>query len=184
MPEVGAAAARLRAEVDASGWLRRHSYLVDTLAHRLAVRRHPFMQGYYDLVRSGYDGPLWETQQNRLRTFRDLVAGHGGRLSVVTFPFIHALGPDYPYRFAHDQLNRFWAELNVPHLDLLSVFKDLPPARLKVNRFDAHPNEYAHALANATMDQFLTQRMDVSARSEASGSGKNHPAASGRSGGI
>src|ERR1043165_1005606 len=159
MPEVKAAAARLRAEVDASGWLRRNSYLVDTLAHRLAMRRNPFMQGYYDLVRNGYEGDLWERQKKRLAAFRDLVAAHGGRLSVVTFPFVHDLGPNYPYQSVHVRLNRLWAELQVPHLDLLPVFKDLPPHQLMVNRFDAHPNEYAHALATAAIDRFLTERL-------------------------
>jgi hypothetical protein len=78
---------------------------------------------------------------------------------VVTFPLLDALGPDYQYKFVHEELDRFWRELNVPHLDLLSVYKDLPPSKITVNRYDAHPNEYAHQLAAERIDEFLKKQL-------------------------
>ena len=61
--------------------------------------------------------------------------------------------------FVHDQLAVFWKELNVPHLDLLPVFRDSASKTLTVNRFDAHPNETAHALAGAAIGKFLASQM-------------------------
>jgi hypothetical protein len=79
---------------------------------------------------------------------------------VVTFPFLHALGPKYEWQFVHDELDQFWRELKVPHLDLLEVFKAMPPKKIIVNRFDPHPNEYAHALTAEALDKFLKPQMD------------------------
>jgi hypothetical protein len=66
------------------------------------------------------------------------------------------LGPAYPWQFVHDELGQLWRDLNVPHLDLLPVFANLPPTRLTVNRFDAHPNEFANQLAAEAIDRFLS----------------------------
>jgi hypothetical protein len=108
-------------------------------------------------VREAYSGPLWEQQKERLRAFRDLVQTRGGHLAVVTFPFLHALGPNYEYRFIHDKLDRLWQELGVPQLDLLSVYEGLPSSQLTVNRFDAHPNECANKLAGEAIDKWLQE---------------------------
>jgi hypothetical protein len=108
-------------------------------------------------VREAYSGALWEQQTERLKAFRDLVRAYGGHLAVVTFPILHALRPNYEYRFIHDKLDRLWQELGVPHLDLLSVYEGLPSSRLTANRFDAHPNERANKLAAEAIDKWLQQ---------------------------
>ena len=59
----------------------------------------------------------------------------------------------------HDQLDHFWQEQGVPHLDLLATFSNLPPAKLMVNAHDAHPNEFAHALAAEAIDVFLKRQI-------------------------
>jgi hypothetical protein len=79
-----------------------------------------------------YRGALWEEQKKRLKAFRD------------------------EYQSVHDQLDQFWREQHVPHLDLLPVYKDLPPSRLTVNCYDAHPNELANKLAADALDKFLS----------------------------
>lgn len=63
------------------------------------------------------------------------------------------------FKSAPDQLNRLWAEQGVPHLDLLTTFSNLPPATLVVNPHDAHPNEHAHGLAAAAIDEFLKRHI-------------------------
>jgi hypothetical protein len=158
-PEWTETVGRIRAEAARSGWLLRSSYLVNTLYYRITAPRNRDMQSYFDYVREGYRGRHWEQQQQRLKTFRDLVQAHGGRLAVVTFPFFQALGPHYEYQFMHDELDQCWRALNVPHLDLLKVYRDLPPGKLMVSRFDPHPNEYAHALAAAAIDPFLQEQL-------------------------
>jgi len=65
------------------------------------------------------------------------------------------LGPGYDYRPVHAQLNQFWREAGVPHLDLLPLFEARDAATWVVNRHDAHPNEYAHSLAAAAIEKFL-----------------------------
>ena len=161
MPERLEAFRRLNTQIEQSSWLVKNSYLVNTVAHRINLRRNPFMRGYYDMVLEGYRGPLWEKQKQRLLAFRDLVESHGGRLAVVTFPFMQDLGPNYKYQFVHDQLDEFWRAAHVPHHDLLAVYRPYPPAKLTVNRLDAHPNEYAHALATPVIDAFLEKQLSV-----------------------
>ena len=157
LPEANAAIQRVYYEVDHSGWLRRHSYFVNTVYSRLSLSRNPDLKQYFQLLLAAYRSPVWPQQQQRLKEFRDLVQSHGGRLSVVTFPFFQTLGPNYEYQFVHDELDQWWRELRVPHLDLLTVYRGLPPKKLVVNRFDAHPNEYAHALAADAIGRFLQE---------------------------
>ena len=159
LPERFQAIERIRADLAHCGWLRNGSYLINIIYHRYAVRHDPFMKDYFGLVLDAYRGPVWEQQKQRLTEFRDLVQSRGGHLSVVTFPFLHALGPDYKYKFVHDELNQFWREAKVPHLDLLPIYANLPPKQITVNRFDVHPNEYAHSLAADAIDKFLKEQM-------------------------
>lgn len=144
-----------KADYKNRNWLRRNSYFLDTLSFRFAARRNNYMPRYYEMMRAAYTGPLWEQQQGRLTTLRDLVIAHGGRLTVVTFPFLNSLGANSEYAPVHAQLDQFWRSLGVPHLDLLPLYQDLPSPKLTVNRRDAHPNEYAHALAADAMEKFL-----------------------------
>ena len=78
---------------------------------------------------------------------------------MVTFPFFQGLGPQYAYQTMHDQLNQCWRALGVPHLDLLTVYRSLPPGKLIVNRYDQHPNEYAQALAADAIGKFLQEQL-------------------------
>lgn len=153
--------ALLNKQAEKSGWFLRNSYFVNTLYNRWQVSHNPLMKSYFGFVIGAYRGPLWQKQQERLKEFREGVEFNGGRLSVVTFPFLHALGPSYEYQFVHEELNQFWRELNVPHLDLLTIYKDIPAKKLTVNHFDVHPNEYAHALAAAAIDKFLKQQLET-----------------------
>jgi hypothetical protein len=159
LPEVDQAIQRVYADVEQSGWLRRNSYFVNTVYNRLSLMWNPDLKQYFHLLLAAYRGPVWQEQRQRLKDLRDLVQSHGGRLSVVTFPFFDALGPNYEYQFVHDELDQCWRDLGVPHLDLLAVYRGLPPRQLVVNRFDAHPNERAHALAAAALEPFLQQQL-------------------------
>jgi hypothetical protein len=49
--------------------------------------------------------------------------------------------------------------MGVPHLDLLPVYVDYADAELVVNRFDAHPNEFAHSLAAEAIGRFLKKEI-------------------------
>ncbi len=151
----GDAMVRALSVLDNSPWIVRNSYMLNLWYHHYRASRDPYLGNYCFYVRDAYSGPVWQQQKERLKAFRDLVEAHGGHLAVVTFPFLNALGPNYEYRFVHDKLDRFWRGLGVPHLDLLPVFEGLPPSRVTVNHFDAHPNEYANKLAAQAMDKWL-----------------------------
>jgi len=136
-------------------WLTQNSYALNLFSQRYQAGRNPYLRNYFSFVREAYQGEIWEQQKTRLREFREAVESRGGKLAVVTFPFMDALGPAYPYRTIHEKLDRFWRESGVPHLDLLPVYANLSPRDLVVNPHDAHPNERANRLAAEAIDRFL-----------------------------
>ncbi len=137
-------------------WLCENSYYVNLFYHRWQLRRQSYMRNYYDEVEAAYQGPLWEIEKFGLLAFANLTKMRGGRLLVVTFPYM-----DVPVRFkpAHERLDRYWKEQGIPHLDLLPIFTNLPPSKLVVNPHDSHPNEYANALAAEAIDEFLKRQV-------------------------
>jgi lysophospholipase L1-like esterase len=155
MPAQAEATARALDALDQCCWIVRNSYMLNLWYHHYRAARDPYLANYCPFVRDAYNGKVWEEQKKRLKAFRDLVQAHGSHFAVVTFPFLDALGPNYEYRQVHEKLDQLWQALNVPHLDLLPVFDDLSPRRVTVNRFDAHPNEYANQLAAGAMDKWL-----------------------------
>jgi hypothetical protein len=157
LPPQADSAERVRDELDNGNWFVRNSYMVNLWYHHYWASRDPYLRNYCSFVREAYGGGIWEQQEERLKAFRDLVQAHGGHFAVVTFPFLNALGPNYEYRSIHDKLDQLWLELRVPHLDLLSVFENLPSAQVTVNRYDAHPNEHANRLAAEAIDKWLQE---------------------------
>lgn len=138
-------------------WLCQNSYFVNLFYHRWQLRQDAYMRKYFDEVEAAYQGPLWEVEKFGLLAFENMTSIRGGRLLVVTFPYM-----DTALRFkpVHEQLDRYWKERNIPHLDLLATFSNLPPSQLVVNAHDAHPNEYAHALAAEAIDAFLKREIN------------------------
>lgn len=137
------------------GFLVRNSYLFNLLDARLRAAREPQIADYYGIVRKGYNSGHWITQQQRLAMIEQSVTDAGGRLLVVTFPFLHAIDGNYRYADVHEQLDRFWADRNVPHLDLLETFASESAEDLIVSAHDVHPNEHAHAMAAQAIEEFL-----------------------------
>ncbi len=148
-------------------WLCQNTYLVNLFYHRWQLRRNTYMQKYFDEVEAAYRGPLWEIEKFGLLAFSNMTEMRGGRLLVVTLPY---MDQSARFKFAHDKLNRYWEEKGIPHLDLLATFSNVPPAKLVVNSHDAHPNEYAHALAAEAIDKFLRQH--ITNRVNAAGAAK------------
>ncbi|QDU39501.1 hypothetical protein Mal4_38460 [Maioricimonas rarisocia] len=144
------------------GFLVRNSYLFNLLDARLRAAREPQISDYYSMVRTGYEGRQWDVQQQRLAMIEQSVRETGGRLLVVTFPFLHALDGDYEYADVHEQLNRFWKSRDVPHLDLLQTFESMTADELIVSRYDVHPNERAHALAAEAIGEFVMRHLNAS----------------------
>lgn len=142
-----------------TSWLCQHSYFINLMYHRWQMRRSEYMRHYFDEVEAAYRGPLWEIEKIGLLAFRNLSQIRGGRLLVVTLPYFDTASR---FQFAHEQLAKYWEEAGIPHLDLLPTFSNVPPAELIVNPHDAHPNEHAHALAAAAIDEFLKREIPAS----------------------
>jgi lysophospholipase L1-like esterase len=159
MPEWQAISQRIYSDSQRETWLVQNSYFANTLHYRLLARRESNVGNYYHSLLDAYRGNYWEQQKARLMSMREHVAKAGGRLSVVIFPFLHALGPNYEYRFVHEQLEKFWTEQRVSHVDLLTMFEPFPPSDLVVNSLDPHPNELAHELAAKVIGEFLITKM-------------------------
>lgn len=136
------------------------SYFLNTWYYRLRIVLDPDLRDYFHFIRGWYQGPLGNIQEQRLRELHDIVTRRGGRLLVVTFPFLQSTGANYPFREIHAQLNTLWTSMGVPQLDLADTLLDHPPKDLVVNRFDAHPNERAHALAADAIDDFIQSHME------------------------
>lgn len=158
VPEWTVTRERIFSVRDDPGWLKDSSYFINLLYYRIRAMRNPDLRNYFQFVRETAHGPVWEQQQARLREFKQLVESRGGRLTVVTFPFLHRLGAEYEFQAVHESLNAFWQREAVPHLDLLEVYRGYSTAQVTVNSFDAHPNEFAHQLAAAAIDKFLAGR--------------------------
>lgn len=135
--------------------LLRGSYFLDTWYYRIWIALDPDLANYFRFVEDWYQGPRWNLQEARLRRLQAAVARLGGRLLVVTFPLLQSPVGEYPFKDIHAQLDGFWKSLGVPHLDLAPILLPHDPRRLVVNRFDAHPNERAHALAAAAIEEFI-----------------------------
>ena len=149
------------------GWLCRNSYFFNLYYHWWQMRNNAYMQHYFDETEDAYKGHLWDYEKIGLLAFRNMTRIRGGRLMVVTLPYLDAMPR---FRFAHEKLNQYWQQNGVPHMDLLDVFSNIPPEKLIVNSHDSHPNEYAHAVAATAIDAFLKRYItnapaaDVSAR--------------------
>lgn len=154
IPEVCADSLRLERKSE-RGVLARNSYAFDALRFLWIVSTEPEVRGYFPSIGAAYTGEPWTAQRARLVEFRRAVEARGGKLAVVTFPFLHSLGRDYPFRDAHRVLGEHWRAQGVPHLDLLATFEGRDTSDLVVGAFDAHPNEKAHALAAEAILPFL-----------------------------
>ena len=86
---------------------------------------------------------------------RDDCADNGAEFRVAIFPFLHNLGPDYPFAAAHQRIVAHCQEAGIPVQDLAPALAPHIKEGLVCNPFDAHPNERAHALAAEALEQGL-----------------------------
>ncbi len=106
---------------------------------------------YFPHLKDSYHSSAWEAVKASLRRMRDRANGHDVELRVAIFPFMHNLGPDYPFRDAHRKLVEFCREEQIPVLDLEPLFTAHRSEGLVVGMFDNHPNERANELAADAM---------------------------------
>lgn len=128
-------------------FLFRDTYFYNWLYFRVQLLRQPKLLSYYDYVRQYYAGPPWTLMQKELDNVHEMLNRQGTELRLVIFPFLHNLGPNYPFREAHRRIVEYARDRKIPILDLEPVLSGHAAEGLTVNPFDAHPNIRAHTLA-------------------------------------
>lgn len=140
------------------GFLLKHSFFINTIYYRLRIGSNPKFSNYYNFVSEVYSSTLWNFQKDRIEIINNYVKDRGGVFHVIIFPFLHSFKTGYPYNNIHNKLSGFFQEKNIPYLDLLDIFEKYSSHNLTVNKFDAHPNEFAHSLAAKDILNFLEHK--------------------------
>jgi hypothetical protein len=137
-------------------FLFRDTYLLNWLYFRLVAVRSAGAESYYENLRRSYESEPWKQVQGLLKDLHQRCVAQGVDFRMVIFPFVREVGQDYPFREAHQRIVEFCKAQKIPVLDLEPVFRAHAGEDLVVSRFDAHPNERAHAIAaEAIADQLL-----------------------------
>ncbi len=135
--------------------LFRDTYLLNWLYFRYVQFRYAKGTSYYSSLAESYRSRPWEGLRAKLaQLHRDCTEAHVD-FRMVLFPFMQNLGPDYPFREADAKLVEFCKSEKIPVLDLEPVFREHAGESLTVSRFDAHPNERAHAIAAEAIEKDL-----------------------------
>jgi hypothetical protein len=125
------------------------------LYFRVQQARLPEVRSYYSQLADSYRGKPWQGMRSKLDELREYCAKKKIDLRIVIFPFLHNLGPEYPFDAAHEKIAEYCREAHLRCLDLKPVLLPHVAEGLTVNRFDAHPNERAHALAAEAIETDL-----------------------------
>lgn len=150
-----------------------HSYFLNLLYYHYIAPRDPNASNYYGLILDAYNGPVWEKQKLRLSKLKQYIDSKNIDFMVVTFPFLQDIGPGYKYRKAHEELDAFWNDSNVPNLDLLPYFEKYRAKDLIVHSRDFHPNELAHEIAAKAILDFLDKHIKTGAKSDSNAGSAN-----------
>lgn len=111
---------------------------------------------YFPHLRESYSQAPWDGLKNKLDQLHRDCKSQNVDFRMMIFPFLHNLGPDYPFHEAHLKLKKYCEDAHIPVLDLEPILTPHVSEGLTVNRFDAHPNERAHAIvAEALKDELL-----------------------------
>jgi hypothetical protein len=136
-------------------FLFRHSYFLNMVYFRIQQARLPQVRNYYSELAAAYEGGPWNGMRHKLEELRDFCEDHHIDLRIGIFPFLHNLGPEYPFEAGHAKIADFCRRESIPCLDLKPVLLPHLGEGLTVNRFDAHPNEWAHALVAEALERDL-----------------------------
>lgn len=132
-------------------FLFRDTYFFNWLYFRVRQATLPDVRGYFSFVQEYYSGEPWDRMSHKIDQVQELCQAHGTDFRVVVFPFLHNLGPEYPFREAHRKVVKHCQSRQIPVLDLEPELAPFASQGLTANRFDAHPNELAHRLAATAM---------------------------------
>lgn len=132
-----------------------HTYFLNMLWFRMKQATHPKVRDYFADLATAYKGRPALRMLDEIDRLKSACKGAGVELRIAIFPFLHNLGPNYPFGHAHTVLMEHCREIHLLALDLRPVLEPHVGEGLVVGRFDAHPNERAHALAAEAIERDL-----------------------------
>jgi lysophospholipase L1-like esterase len=136
-------------------FLRDDTYFLNLLYFRTVLARDGRESEYFSLLHKAYQSDAWDRMKRKFEEVRRLCADNAIDLRVAIFPFLHNLGPGYPFADAHRLIVAYCREAGLPVVDLRPVLEPHVGEGLVVSRFDSHPNERAHALAAEAIEHNL-----------------------------
>lgn len=132
-----------------------HTYFLNLLWFRVKQATHPKVRDYYSELATAYKGRPALRMLAEIDRLKSSCKAAGIQLRIAVFPFLHNLGPKYPFGPAHALLLEHCREVHIPVMDLYPALEPHAGEGLVVGRFDAHPNERAHALAAEALEKNL-----------------------------
>ncbi|MBX7143918.1 MAG: SGNH/GDSL hydrolase family protein [Oligoflexia bacterium] len=123
---------------------------------RAALTRKRYEQYYFDLFSAD---ETWGAFNNALQEIAQVSAKAKVPVVAVLFPlFSFPFDDKYPFVMIHQKIAGLLKELNIPLLDLRTLYSGIPPERLHVYPGkDQHPNEIAHRMAAERIYTWLAQ---------------------------
>jgi lysophospholipase L1-like esterase len=138
--------------------LFRDTYLLNWLYFRYVQFRYAKGTSYYSNLAAAYRSPAWSGTgmlRAKLAQLARECAEEKVDFRMVIFPFVQDLKGDDVFRDARSKIVDLCKSQKVPVLDLEPVLRAHADENLTVSRFDAHPNERAHALAAEAIEKDL-----------------------------
>jgi hypothetical protein len=157
-PETNAAIEEIGKRRQSSSWLVSHSYFINWMYHRWVQYSAGSSVDYFPHLVESYNGLPWKGVELELNNMAAMSKEKGVEFRLVIFPFMHNLGPDYPFRKAHEKLVAWANSRDVPVLDMMPVFASHAAEKLTVNAFDNHPNERAHQIIAEEIFRWLQEK--------------------------
>jgi lysophospholipase L1-like esterase len=136
-------------------FLLRDTYLLNWLYFRYVQFKFAKGTNYFESLAQAYNGEPWNGLRAKLAQLRRECAENNVDFRMVIFPFVQSLGKDDIFRDARAKIVGFCKSEKVPMLDLQPILNEHTGEKLEVSRFDAHPNERAHAIAAEAIEKYL-----------------------------
>jgi len=134
------------------------TYFLNWMYFRFVQATRPEVRDYFSYLNESYRSEAWTYFRLHLDGMRAACKADGVEFRVIVFPFMQKLGDEHPFRDAHKIIVDYCQPRGIPVLDLEPVMGEHAGENLTVNRFDAHPNEAAHAIAaDAILEQLLSE---------------------------
>jgi lysophospholipase L1-like esterase len=125
-------------------WIRRNSRIYQLTEFRInrLLEKLENKPGYVDCLNQLFDSRGWDMEKIYLDTILMSAQLKDIHFMLITLPFLHKLGDDYPLKKPHQKIKAYCNEKEIECLDLYEKgFKGLSSTSLKVSITDRHLNK-------------------------------------------